>query len=192
MTDVFSRARGRQKWAVVVLFGVLAGLMVWWWSHATVFEGRLGAKPVAAMQKGAGSRAVFVGVGIPDAHGDGDETITFRSTSVDVAENTAGAHASLAVCERAGRTDLVGSVLGTPLQYCSAIRPVVKGTRMRWQEGGQPSEYLVLRVVPTHPGTVAVDGISVSYRRSWSHGWQQGTEKAAVNVRVEGAPAPPR
>ncbi|AWB92204.1 hypothetical protein C3E78_08325 [Aeromicrobium chenweiae] len=110
------------------------------------------------------------------------ETLTFRSATAHLRNNSAGATATISVCLPRKSPD--GGLAGggavhapTLAEYCREARPVVSGTTLRWGTESVDGEFLVLTMNPTQPGAAEVDSVTFEYKRDAAHGGQSGVER---------------
>jgi hypothetical protein len=163
------RRRARITWVVVL--GVLATAAVWW-SQPRAFDayGDLVEAPVEV-----GSTA-NVNLLLPSK----DVAATIRSIRADVVENTSGATIELVLCSTPDSGAGIGAGFGElGPSDCDRVRPVRSAGEVDWRE-----ESLVVRVTPSHAGTVRIAGARVTYTRDWRHLWQSGTERTGTEVVV--------
>ena len=164
---------------------VVAGLGVRWWTRPYLFsDGDAGNMSLAPQP--VNKFPIHVGVGTGRSNW-ADETITLHSAQVHLVPNTARATASVAVCTRLPVTEgtlAIGTTMADepPSRYCTRIRPVRDGTTMRFDEA--MSEYLVVTLTPTRPGTFRLGTIDVDYTRDGAHLHRRGTQQIRQNVIV--------
>jgi hypothetical protein len=176
----------RGRLASLVVFAAMGCLFawgIWWWTHASLLDERLGGAGFDMDPRPTKSATLHAMVAIADPLGDADETLTFRSARVHFAENTAGAVGRLSVCVPAEGAGVVGVVTGSLSEYCEEVRPLRSGTTMRWSGGSSP-EYILLTVEPSRSGIARVDEIEVAYSRDRDHLWQRGNARAHVEITM--------
>ena len=169
----------RTRSAVLALLtaSVLVGAPVWWFNRSPTLLGTETAMGFTFAPHPVEAAAAAVSLAIPDARGDGEETLTFQSASAHFATNTARSQAVVAICRpRRGQTP-IGAVAARDVStYCDRVLPIRRGTTMSWAEGRPADEYLILILTPTTTGFSRVDRVSYTYARDWRHGHQHGTD----------------
>jgi hypothetical protein len=121
---------------------------------------------------------LYVGMSYPEDDADG--TITIRSASANVVENSAGADISFHVCTIAPHTGIgaIGSSNEKDMhEYCDALVPA-DGATLRLD--ADPMQQVVMAVTLRQPGRVRVDGMDLEY----TLGWQAGTQRIGGEVVV--------
>jgi hypothetical protein len=185
------RARSR-RWSrrrtlgLVLLAGVMLGVAAgaWWWTHPRAFMSGAGAG--AKLNAVPLDDAPFY-VGFADAVASKDsETVTLRSVRVRLRDNTAGATATVAVCTRrpvAEGTLVLGSGTAATApdlrKYCTSLRPVRPGVKMRLDDGRQ---YLIASISVSRPGHAVFATADLTYSRDASHLYQRGTQHIEVGT----------
>ena len=68
--------------------------------------------------------------------------------------------------------------------YCKALRPLTKGTKLRWADGFPPREYILMTITPTRAGKAVVTQVEYKYARSARHLFQHGTDRTDVSASI--------
>jgi hypothetical protein len=164
------------------MLGVAGG--AWWWTHPRAFISGAGAgmklDPVPLDD-------IPFYVGFADAGASkGSETVTLRSVRVRLRDNTAGATATVAVCTRrpvAEGTLALGSGTAATMpdlgEYCTSLRPVRPGVKMRLDDGRQ---YLIASISAARPGRAVFVEADLTYSRDARHLYQRGTQHIEVGT----------
>lgn len=170
--------------AVAVL--ILLGWGGSWWTHPTLLRDTSPLGNIKTSPKPVQRATLHAAVAAPPVHGKHSETITFAAAEAHFATNSAHARASFSVCVHRPGASVIGAVDGSLSQYCRQVRPIEAGTKIRWSAGYPPSEYVVVTITPTTPGTARVDAVTFDYTRSWAHLHQHGRDRSVQNwiVRV--------
>ena len=114
------------------------------------------------------------------------ETVTLRAVRVRLRDNTAGATATVALCTR---RPVAEGTLSTGIglardepdlgKYCTSLRPVRPGTKMRLDDGDQ---YLIASISPSRPGRAVFADADLTYSRDARHLYQRGTQHVAIDT----------
>lgn len=165
-TTVVQDAPGRRftRRRVIVVVLLLAGVAAAWWvTHPRVFLG-VGNQVTGPVPAGT---YAYVGMEVIPRAG-----MELHGATPRVVFNSGDVEASVAVCPLAGR-DGVGFVYEEDIEsLCESLRapvgPVQKG------------DFLVLEVLGSYSGLIAVDGIDLTY----STGIQRGTQAIGMETAV--------
>lgn len=110
-----------------------------------------------------------------------EETITFHGAKAHFSTNGAGVHATFWICEAEAKDSAIEVVGGSLSSYCTSIRPLRDGTKMRF---GSP-EYVVATLTPTRSGTSRIDPVTLDYSRTLRHLGQRGTDRVNGGLKMK-------
>ncbi|MBB6628150.1 hypothetical protein H5V45_12545 [Nocardioides sp. KIGAM211] len=151
-----------------------------WWTHPDLFADQ--GSSLRAAPAPLGRSTLSAAVTFPRRGESG--TITFRSATAHLAEDTAAADVSLAVCHRDAGQDPVGGVRGEPGPACRELTPIVDGTRMTVGGGPERGDYVVAVITPTRPGTSRLTRVDLDYTLGRAGWWRHGTDTVRLDLTV--------
>jgi hypothetical protein len=179
--------RTRRRWLLAggVVFIVLVALaIIWWWRwlyspHALESGGgyELGAR------RPVGATFYSPAMVLPD--GKQPITLDVRSVTPWVVQDTSNATVKVLVCHR---NDSISHMGSDDLSFCAWTKPFAPGT-LTIGSDDPGTNSIILAITTTHLGTVAIDGVHVTYRQGARHGSQDTGGRIVVKAI---RPAPPK
>ena len=175
------RPRLRALAAAALVLALLAALAVGyrWWSHPDLLEDRGDAMGMAPAPVAQAARAAAVP--FPDVDAEDPTTITFRGASAVLDRDSARAEVSFFLCTWIQAEGVIGYVGGDLSTYCSDVRPITEGTELSYPS---PSEYVVVLVTPTRPGTTHLTRVDLDYSLDASHLFRRGTDSIRMDLKI--------
>lgn len=169
----------------VIAVGVAATVVFGRWTSPSVFRDG-DADTLAVRAQPLTAFPLYVGFGNVDT--GVRETLTVNSADIHFAQDSANFIARVLVCTQ--RPVEEGTLrLGTSLaqegslsQYCTAVRPLKAGTRVRLE--GSSGEYLVTALTPSRAGSAHIDSININYSRDAHHLFQRGTQVVKQDITI--------
>lgn len=136
----------------------------------------MGMDPTPVAQAARSAAVTF-----PDSEVDDRTTITFHRASAVLGKNSAQAEVSFYICREIEAEGVIGFVGDDLTTYCSDVRPITGGTEFTYPN---PSEYVVVVVTPTRPGTTHLTRVDLNYSLDASHLFRRGTDTVRVDMKI--------
>lgn len=165
--------------ALVAVLTVMVGVAFGWrWStHPDVLPTDGGDQGGSAHPPGT---AWSFGITFP-APGHG-QTITFTGKPVaHIGRATTEATVTVSICHRRPDQSAIGGWIGSLSRFCTRLTPVVDGMQFTYPS---PTEYLVITILPHHPGSVVVTSVDFPYRTGSSVWFRKGTQRMDLRASV--------
>ena len=181
-TAASKRRLGWKRIAIVI--GLIAVLVLavsgWrWWHHPGVFYSDVTDSPsVGVGDARVGDQFSFGMSSVQRTHSR-DRYVDVETTRPNILVNTANATVSVSICsiDTSRRIGTIGSIRGPLGEWCTRLVPA---TDSRMRVTGVVPDQMVMTIVPTKRGIVAVQGLDVTY----GYGFKHGTERIGVYVSI--------